>query len=75
MAHWEMRAPVCAPFLACVSATRKYEENEKREATRGFKKEREGEMEKRARERGRKKEVTGRYKSKQRCGEIEQNTM
>lgn len=75
MAHWELRVTVCAPFLACVSATRKYEENEKREATRGFKKEREREMEKRERACGRKKEVTRRYESEQRCGEIERNTM
>lgn len=60
MAHWELRATVCARFLAYVSAVRKHEENEKCARSRGVpKKKREREMEKRERARGRKKEVTG----------------
>lgn len=45
MAHWELRATVCARFLAYVSAVRKHEENEKCARSRGVprRKEKDGE--------------------------------
>lgn len=60
MAHWELRATVCARFLAYVSAVRKHEENEKCARSRGVPRRKEKERWRSGRRaRGRKKEVTG----------------
>lgn len=59
MAHWELRATVCARFLAYVSAVRKHEENEKCARSRGASRRKEKERRRSGRER-----VGGKRKSR-----------
>lgn len=59
MAHWELRATVCARFLAYVSAVRKHEENEKCARSRGVPRRKEKERRRSGRER-----VGGKRKSR-----------
>lgn len=59
MAHWELRATVCARFLAYVSAVRKHEGNEKCARSRGVPRRKEKERRRSGRER-----VGGKRKSR-----------